>query len=312
MSGNILIIGSINTDMVIKTKKFPIPGETILGSQFLMNPGGKGANQAVAAARLGGRVTFIGKVGNDVFGIQAKHNLQSEGINAEYIYDHATLPSGVALITVDGQGENTIVVAAGANASLDSKDIDTSMKAFTQADLVVLQLEIPLATVEYICKLAYKQGKQILLNPAPAQILSNELLQKIFVLTPNNSEAELLTGIQVVDEPSASAAASKIKDRGVKNVILTLGAAGAYLLSDSFSGMIASPKVVAIDTTAAGDVFVGGLAVALSEGETLIHAVSFANHAAALSVTRMGAQISTPFRKELMPEKLTREALVNK
>jgi len=313
MNGNILIIGSTNTDMVIKTKKFPIPGETILGGQFLMNPGGKGANQAVAAARLGGRITFIGKVGNDVFGIQAKHTLQSEGINTDYVYDDETLPSGVALITVDGEGENTIVVAAGANASLDSKDIDKSIKAFTNADLVVLQLEIPLATVEYVCQLAYEQGKRVLLNPAPAQILSDELFQKIFVLTPNNSEAELLTGIRVVDEPSAYAAALKIKNRGVKNVILTLGAAGAYLLSDTYSGMIASPKVLPIDTTAAGDVFVGGLAVALSEGETLVHAVSFANHAAALSVTKMGAQISAPFRKELMLEKqILPETLINR
>lgn len=184
MNGNILIIGSTNTDMVIKTKRFPIPGETILGGRFLMNPGGKGANQAVAAARLGGRITFIGKVGNDVFGIQAKHTLQSEGINTDYVYDDETLPSGVALITVDGEGENTIVVAAGANASLDSKDINKSIKAFTNADLVVLQLEIPLATVEYVCQLAYEQGKKVLLNPAPAQILSDELLQKIYVLTP--------------------------------------------------------------------------------------------------------------------------------
>ncbi len=299
MNGNIIIIGSTNTDMVIKAPKFPIPGETILGGEFLMNAGGKGANQAVAAARLGGRVTFIGKVGNDIFGIQAKHSLQQEGINTQHIFTDETHPSGIALITVDGKGENTIVVAAGANGMLHPQDIDKAHAALTAADIVVLQLEIPLTTVEYVCELASRQGKRVLINPAPARVLSDNLLKQIFLLNPNNSEAELLTGIQVVDEATARAAAQQIRNRGVQNVVLTLGAAGAYVLSDTFTGSIPSPEVQAIDTTAAGDVFTGALAVALAEGQSLEDSVTFANRAAASSVTRMGAQASAPYRKEL-------------
>ena len=295
----ILVIGSSNTDMVIKTEKLPAPGETILGGKFLMNPGGKGANQAVAAARLGGKVTFITKRGNDLFGNQAVGLLMREGIHTQYIVKDMELPSGVALITVDSTGENSIVVAPGANGNLLQEDIPESVFETTKYEILLLQLEIPINTVEYSAVAASEKGIKVILNPAPAHKLSDNLLIHTWLITPNETEAEIITGVKITDIPSAEKAAEIIMKRGVKNVIITLGEVGAYIKSENFTGLIPGIKVIPVDTTAAGDVFNGALAVALSEGKALNEAVVFANKAASISVTRMGAQASAPYRNEI-------------
>jgi ribokinase len=295
----ILVIGSSNTDMVIKTEKIPLPGETILGGTFLMNPGGKGANQAVSATRLGGKVTFITKRGNDLFGNQTIGLLMREGIDSKYVVKDMDHPSGVALITVDSSGENSIVVAPGSNGHLLQDDIPAKIFETKKYSILLLQLEIPVATVEYAAIKAMENGIKVILNPAPAQPLPDSLLRNTWLLTPNEIEAETLTGISINNVSTCDKAASVLIDRGVKNVIITLGETGVYVKSDSFSALIPGIKVKAIDTTAAGDVFNGALAVALSEGLDMKEAVTFANKAASISVTRMGAQASAPYRNEL-------------
>lgn len=295
----ILVIGSSNTDMVIKTEKLPAPGETILGGIFLMNPGGKGANQAVASARLGGKVTFITKRGNDLFGNQAVGLLMREGIDTQYIVKDLDYPSGVALITVDSAGENSIVVAPGSNAYLLQEDISTLIFETGKFVILLLQLEIPLKTVEYSAITASEHGIKVILNPAPSCQLSDNLLKHIWLITPNETETEALTGVAITNIPSAERAAVLLQERGVKNVIITLGETGAFLRSDNYSGLIPGIKVNPVDTTAAGDVFNGALAVAISEGKDLNDAVIFANKAASISVTRMGAQASAPYRNEI-------------
>lgn len=300
----ILVIGSSNTDMVIKTDKLPAPGETILGGIFLMNPGGKGANQAVAAARLGGKVTFITKRGNDLFGNQAVGLLMREDIDTQYVVKDTELPSGVALITVDSTGENIIVVAPGSNSNLLQDDIPTKIFETGKFEILLLQLEIPISTVEYSAVTASENGIKVILNPAPAQKLSDNLLKHTWLITPNETEAEILIGITVHNISTAENAASSLQKKGVKNVIIMMGASGAYIKSESFTGMVPGIKVKAVDTTAAGDVFNGALAVALAEGKDMEEAVAFANKAASISVTRMGAQASAPYRKGMLWERL--------
>jgi len=297
----IIVIGSSNTDMVIKTQKLPAPGETILGGTFLMNPGGKGANQAVAAARLGGKVTFITKRGNDLFGNQAVGLLMREGIDTQYIIKDPDLPSGVALITVDSAGENIIVVAPGSNGNLLQEDIPSSILGSGNFDILLLQLEIPISTVEYAAVTAMKNNTKVILNPAPACQLPDNLLKHTWLITPNETEAEIISGVKITDIQSAERAAVIIRKRGVKNVIITLGETGAYVKSEEYTGLIPGIKVIPVDTTAAGDVFNGAIAVAISEGRGLQEAVIFANKAASISVTRMGAQASVPYRNELNP-----------
>lgn len=296
----ILIVGSSNTDMVIKTHNFPAPGETILGGRFLMNAGGKGANQAVAAARLGGMVTFVGKIGDDIFGKQAVQQLEDEGINVDFVAVDPENPSGVALITVDKKGENSIVVAPGSNGTLSAADFDKAIGELYESEYVLMQLEIPIPTVEHIARMAAQKQKKVVLNPAPAAALTDELLQNLYIITPNETEAELLTGIKVTDEQSALKAAWALNEKGVEIVIITMGSAGAFLLAKGNSEIIKAPKVEAVDTTAAGDTFNGALVVALSEGKTIQESIVFANKAAAISVTRIGAQSSVPFRKEIL------------
>ncbi len=295
----IIVIGSSNTDMVIKSKKLPAPGETILGGTFLMNPGGKGANQAVAAARLGGNVTFVTKTGNDMFGAEAIHLFDNEGINTKYILKDMKNPSGVALINVDENGENCIVVAPGSNGTLSAHDINDEVFMTLPSDVFLMQLEIPLEIVEFVAEKAVSRGNRVILNPAPARLLSDKLLRCLFLITPNESEAELLTSIKVHDNETAEKASSQLIKRGVQNVIITLGASGAYILSGSVSRLVPVVPVKPVDTTAAGDVFNGALAVAISEGKDIEDAVNFANKAASISVTRMGAQASAPHRKEI-------------
>jgi ribokinase len=295
----IVVIGSTNTDMVVKSKKIPAPGETIIGGTFFMNPGGKGANQAVAAARLNGNVTFVTKTGNDFFSEQAKHIFDFEQIDTRYIMKDPKNPSGIAIIMVDQNGENCIVVAPGSNATLSAYDIDDEVYGNDPSDVFLMQLEIPISTVEFVAEKVSRKGNKVILNPAPAKQLSDDLLKCLYMITPNENEAELLTGIKVTDASSAEKCAEKLKAKGVKNVIITMGAAGAYLLSEKVSRAITVVPVRALDTTAAGDVFNGAIAVAISEGKELEEAVDFANKAASISVTRMGAQASAPYRKEI-------------
>lgn len=295
----ILVIGSSNTDMVICTGHLPLPGETVIGGTFFMNPGGKGANQAVTVARLGGRVSFICKTGSDIFGHQANQLFNEEGIDTSYVFSDTKNPSGVALITVDTDAENCIVVAPGANAHLTPNDLKRSAEAVEAADIILLQLEIPMQTVEAAAAMAYRLGKKVVLNPAPASKLSAGLLETLYAITPNETEAEAISGIRITDEHTAEEAARKIASMGVCNVIITLGAKGALVFDGKHCEVVPAYKIQAVDTTAAGDVFNGALVVALSEGRTLPEAVRFACKASAISVTRVGAQNSVPYRTEV-------------
>lgn len=295
----ILVVGSSNTDMVINSPHLPAPGETILGSSFFMNPGGKGANQAVAAARLGGNVTLICKTGNDIFGKQAAGIFENEGIDISCLVEDSNNPSGVALITVDDNAENTIVVASGSNATLSRSDLAHSKNVIENASIVLMQLEIPIDSVLYVAETACAKNVKVILNPAPACSLSDEILKNVSIIVPNETEAEMLTGIKVDSIDTAKEAAEKLSSKGVETVIITLGPKGALLYHDGKFEHIKSIEVKAVDTTAAGDVFTGAFAVALSEGKALNDAVEFACKAAAISVTRKGAQASAPYKKEL-------------
>lgn len=295
----IIVIGSCNTDMVIKTDRLPTPGETVLGGTFLMNAGGKGANQAVTAARQGGRVTFISKTGNDVFGKQSVELYNSEGINTDYIFSDAKNPSGVALITVDSHGENCIVVASGANGSLSAADIESARTEIESGSIVLMQLEIPIDTVEYAAELASNKGISVILNPAPARTLSEKLLKCLYVITPNEHEAEMLSGIKVTDWATAKKAADVISSKGVSNVVITMGSQGAFVKEQDEYYTVEATKVTAVDTTAAGDSFSGAFCVGLAEGKSIKDSVKAATRVAAITVTRMGAQSSIPYRNEL-------------
>ncbi len=295
----ILVVGSSNTDMVIKAARLPRPGETILGGTFFMNPGGKGANQAVAIARLGGSVTFICKTGSDIFGHQSQQLFEEEGINTSYVFSDSGNPSGVALITVDEKAENCIVVASGANANLLPSDLAKAEEAIEQADLILMQLEVPMETVCFVADIAWQKGKKVILNPAPAHPLPADLLRHLYLITPNETEAEMITGVKITDESSAGEAARLLSEMGGQHVIITLGSKGALIYSDGKAEMVPALKVEAVDTTAAGDVFNGALTVALSEGRSLKEAARFACKASAISVTRVGAQSSAPYRNEV-------------
>jgi len=295
----ILVAGSSNTDMVINAPHLPAPGETIIGSSFFMNPGGKGANQAVAAARLGGHVTFICKTGNDIFGKQAAAIFENEGIDISFLIEDPDNPSGVALITVDDKGENTIVVASGSNGTLSRADIEHSQNVIENAAIVLMQLEIPIDTVQYIAETAKSKKVKVILNPAPACELPDALLRNVSIITPNEKEAEMLTGIHVNSIHTAKEAAMALSAKGIETVIITLGPKGALIYNGGEFEHVNSVEVKAVDTTAAGDIFNGALAVGLNEGMLMIEATNFACRSAAISVTRKGAQSSAPYRKEL-------------
>ncbi|MCI1683416.1 MAG: ribokinase [Bacteroides sp.] len=295
----IVVIGSTNTDMVIKVDHLPNPGETILGDHFIMNQGGKGANQAVAIARLGGDVTFICKVGNDMFGNKAIEMFRKEGIETTYAGIADQEPSGMALINVDKKGENTIVVASGANNALTPQDIENAKSVIVGGDILLMQLEIPIETVEFAAKMANKHGAKVILNPAPARSLSNDLLGNLYMIIPNETEAEIFSGVKVVDWESAKAAADIISEKGVEIVIITLGSRGALVKERENYYEVPASKVNALDTTAAGDTFCAAVCVAIAEGKTVLDAVKFANKSASVTVTRIGAQTSLPYRNEI-------------
>ena len=290
----IVVVGSSNMDLVVKSKRIPAIGETILGGDFIMTPGGKGANQAVAAAKLGAEVFFIARLGDDVFGTQSLDNLNKEGVNTKYVIQTKGVASGVALITVDDAGNNVIVVAPGANQKLSPADVREAESCIASAGALVAQLEIPLETVEFAGRLAHNCGVPFILDPAPAQKLGPELLKMVEVLTPNETEAQILTGVEVTEEESARMAAENLLECGVKAVILTMGTKGFLLASEERTEFAAAIKVEAVDATAAGDAFTGGLAFGLAKGQALFDAALFANRVAALSVTKMGAQSSMP------------------
>jgi len=296
----ILVVGSSNTDLIIKVPEIPRPGETLLGGKFQTFPGGKGANQAVAAARAGGDVVFIAAVGDDAYGAEAIRGYKEDKINTEDIKVCRGVPSGIAMITVSQKGENAITVASGANAELRAADLEEAEEPFEEADYMLVQLETPLETVQKAVELCSELDTRVILNPAPATELSDEILGKVDIITPNETEAEKLTGCEVRDEASAAKAAKVLHQRGIPTVIITLGSQGAFL-SDSESGLqklVPGFSVEAMDTTAAGDVFNGQLAVALAEGSSLEEAILLAHSAAALSVQKLGAQSSIPGREE--------------
>ena len=292
----IVVVGSSNTDMIIRVPRIPRPGETILGGTFSMAAGGKGANQAVAAARAGGKVAFVARVGDDMFGRQAVLGFKKDGLTVRHVVKDKIAPSGIALIFVATDGENSIAVASGANGRLSPQDVLAARELIENAQVVVTQLETPLNTVRAAARMAAGKKIPFILNPAPARPLDDELLKKVSFITPNETEAELLTGVRVADDAGAEKAAKILLAKGVKTVIITLGAKGAYVRSERFTGVVPGFEVKALDSTAAGDVFNGALAVSLAEGKPLDQAVRFANAAAALSVTKMGAQPSAPRR----------------
>jgi ribokinase len=300
MMKKIVVVGSSNTDLIIKVPEIPRPGETLLGGEFKTFPGGKGANQAVAAARAGGEVVFIAAVGDDAYGQEAIRGYKLDNINTEYIKICKGVPSGVAMITIADNGENAITVAPGANTRLKPEDLEEAEEPFQEAEYLLIQLETPLETVQKAVELCGELHTKVILNPAPAAMLSEEILRMVTIITPNETEAESLTGIVVLDEQSAAESAEVLHRKGIKTVIITMGSRGAFL-SDQDSGirkLIPGFSVQAVDTTAAGDVFNGQLAVSLAEDKNLERAVLEAHGAAAISVQKLGAQSSIPRREE--------------
>jgi ribokinase len=295
----VTVVGSANMDLIVRSPRIPAVGETILGTDFFMLPGGKGANQAVAAAKVGARVHFVAKLGEDMYGNESLSNFKSVGIDTKYITRTKDAPSGVALINIDDKGRNQIVVIPGANARLSPSDVQSASSAIEQSAVVVAQLEIQLATVQKAAELARKHDTKFILNPAPAQTLPAKLLASVDILTPNETEASLLTDISVTDLDSARKASIKLLECGVKAVIITMGAQGFLLTTSQQNTFVKAVKVNPVDSTAAGDAFTGSLAASLAWGKSLKEASEFANYVAALSVTKVGAQASMPTMKEV-------------
>lgn len=293
------VLGSINVDHVIRVPYFPKAGETLSGYGYQIAYGGKGANQAVAAARLGACVTFIGTIGDDVIGQTMKTAFEQDGIDTQAIQAISNQSTGLAMIQVSDEGENSIVISAGANADLTEVKVEADRRLIEQADMLLMQLESPLQAVELAAKIAKSAGTTVVLNPAPARKLSDELLACVDMITPNETEAEILTGVKVVDEATAAQAAAVFHQKGIATVLITLGAKGVYVSEQGKQGeIIAGFRVQAVDTTAAGDTFNGGLVTALLEGKPMREAIRFAHAAAAISVTRLGAQTAIPTRAE--------------
>ena len=295
----VLVVGSANMDMVVACDDFPRPGETVLANDFGTFPGGKGANQAVACARLGGRTVFLGKMGDDPFRETLAATLEAAGVSTEGLLTDADAPTGVALITVDRHGENSIVVASGSNLRLTPADLDAHEALFARAAVVLVQLETPLATVVRAAELARAHGATLILNPAPAQPLPDALLRLVDVLTPNQGEAAQLAGRPPDGIETAEAAAHVLLSRGVRQVVVTLGASGAMRVGPDGVERFEALAVQPVDTTAAGDAFNGALAFALAQGQTLAEAIPLANAVAAFAVTRRGAQPSMPDTADL-------------
>ena len=290
----IIVVGSINTDLVVGANKLPKPGETLIGHKFFMNPGGKGGNQAVSAARMGGKVSMVANLGADVFGDSAIAKLQHEGINCEGISRDNDSPSGVAIINIDDKGENQIVVAPGANANLSIDFVSAALERISPSSIVLLQLEIPIESVTRAVEVCKKKGCRIMLDPAPAQELPESVYKGTYLLTPNKNEAELLSGISISDRDSLTSAAEKLLRSGVANVAITLGSQGVFLASGESRQFFEARSVSAVDTTAAGDCFSGAVAARLSQGYSLVEGLKFGILASSICVTRHGAQEAMP------------------
>ena len=295
---NICVIGSLNMDLVVKVDTMPKGGQTLIGSNFKEVPGGKGANQAVAMARLGGNVSMIGKVGNDGFGQTLLNALKTDNVNTDYIGIEEG-PTGVALITVDKNAENSIVVAPGANFKVAVEDIDNNIESINNSDIVVVQLETPLETIKYGLKKAKEAGKYTILNPAPAVVLEDEIIKNVDLLTPNETELEILSGVEINTEDDIKRAAQIMIDKGVKELIVTLGSKGSLYINKERSMFKSAYKVQAVDTTAAGDSYTGALSVAFANGKNVVEAMDFASKVGALSVMKEGAQSSLPTLKDV-------------
>ena len=288
--------------MVIKSGHLPLPGETVIGGKFTMNAGGKGANQAVAAARLGGDVIFLARVGKDAFGKEAVDGFRKELIDTQHISVDDEMPSGVALILVDEKGENSISVSLGANEKLMPEHMSPLQSELHKDSLLLVQLETPIETVAHLAQLAKANDFRLILNPAPAQALPAAVLKDLYMITPNAIEAELLTGIPVKDDESAQKAALTLRASGVQNVIITMGSDGAYVLNDDLDERVSASPTNVVDTTAAGDTFNGALLVALNEGKSLKASIEFGHKAAAYSVGILGAQNSIPTKEDLISQ----------
>jgi ribokinase len=299
MRPKIVVIGCLHTDFTVKVKTIPRIGESVLGKSFKRSPGGKGANQAVAAARLGADVVLIGRVGADVFGKELIKNLRENGIDTKYIIEDSETYTGFALIMVDEDGDNILAVASGADMRIRKEDIDRAEEIIKLSDILLIQLETPLQIVEYAINIAFNKGVKVLLNPAPAQKLSKDLLKKVYVLIPNEKEAELLSNVKIKDLNSSKISAKKLLENGTKNIVITLGKNGSIIATKEETVHINGLNVNAIDTTGAGDAFCGALAVALSSGKELKEAVIYANYAGALATTKIGAQEALPTKEEL-------------
>ncbi len=295
----LVVLGSVNADHVLRVTDFPRPGETVTGHGYQVIPGGKGANQAVAAARLNGDTGFIARVGSDSFGTDIIQSFQQDGMDTTHVSQDPQLPTGIAIIYVSDQGENSIGISAEANGALTPDVVMQAGNAIRAADTLLMQLETPLDSLIQAARLARESGTHVVLNPAPARELPSELLLLVDVITPNETEAEVLTGIKVTDEDSAQRAAKALHDMGIGSVLITLGAKGVWVSTPDLNGLVPGFRVEAVDTTAAGDTFNGALMVGLQEGKDLASAIRFAHAAAALSVTRHGAQTSIPSRAEV-------------
>lgn len=295
----LIVVGSSNMDLILNLPKIPSIGETVMGGKSAMVFGGKGANQAIAAIRTGNEILFITKVGNDLFGKKILQHFKDEGLPTNGILTDQTEPTGIAQIFVSDKGENSIGVASGANLKLLPEDMKPFLKNVLQAKVWLLQLEIPLKTVEYLASIALENNIKFILNPAPARPMSDELLRKIWLLTPNETEAEFLTGVSVTNKSSAVKAAGILLEKGVRNVIVTMGEKGCQYSTDGISNYFPSFPVLAVDSTAAGDVFNGTLAMAIANGNTIQDTIRYASAAAAISVTKHGAQTSIPNGKEI-------------
>jgi ribokinase len=299
MNARLTVVGSLNMDLIARAARIPQPGETIIGGDFHTAPGGKGANQAVAAARLGAQVSMVGRVGCDTFARVLLDNLATVGVDHTFVVQDPETATGVALIVVDDAGENSIVVASGANRRLSPADVDAAEPVITGADALLLQLESPLGTVIRAAEIARAHGIKVILNPAPARSLPETLLTLVDVLIPNESETALLTGLPVDNPTETEAAAVALLALGVGTVILTLGDQGALLAQEERVMRVPAFSVTPVDTTAAGDAFIGGFAIALAEGKPLAEAVRWGNGAGALATTKLGAQPSLPTRQDL-------------
>ncbi|EMW0513075.1 ribokinase [Enterobacter mori] len=298
-AGNLVVLGSINADHILNLESFPTPGETVTGNQYQVAFGGKGANQAVAAGRSGANIAFIACTGNDDTGERVRKQLASDNIDIAPVSVVAGESTGVALIFVNAEGENVIGIHAGANAALTTERVEAQRGIIAGAEALLMQLESPVESVLAAAKIAHENHTTVVLNPAPARVLSDELLALVDIITPNETEAEKLTGIRVENDDDAARAARALHDKGIGTVIITLGSRGVWVSANGEGRRVPGFKVKAIDTIAAGDTFNGALVTALLEGRAMDEAIRFAHAAAAIAVTRKGAQPSVPWRKEI-------------